>query len=487
MYGLNEVDTASMLGGVSLAVIGVSGLIGLLFFVWTLWAYSRLFPKLGLPSWAGWVPLWNQWQIIERGALPGWLVLLGFIPGLAVVPWIVGIVAVHRINTEHGKGGGYTVLYVFLPPVWAMLLAKHIGAQPAEYGFAPTPPAAGVTATQQQAPGTAAAGGFPAQGNPFGAQPQGFAPQPVPSAPAAAGVPPVPPQTPQPPAPEQLWDTPVPVSSIDDLFGVPEQAPVAPVPPAPVPPAPGSSGRDWGFSTETEGDFERLAARRSERPAPEPLGVVEPSRPFSWPGPEEPEDYSQNAPIVLPEPPAPPVQAPPAPPAPPAPSPQEAAAPTVDPADLGTPVAAAVQAPGVAAVDADAPQSVQAPEAAAPAADDELDRTVVVSRRPRWGLELPDGEIVELTHDDLVIGRKPVAADGAEALLINDPTRTMSKSHVRMRREGSVWTVEDLGSTNGVALVSPEGKVEPIEAGKRFEATDKFVIGTLEVTLRPLG
>lgn len=112
-----------------------------------------------------------------------------------------------------------------------------------------------------------------------------------------------------------------------------------------------------------------------------------------------------------------------------------------------------------------------------------FDRTVVVSRA-RWELVLPDGHALEIAGDDTIVGRKPQAPEGVSTLLIADPTRTLSKSHARLRRVGESWTVEDLGSTNGLLLITDSGAERPLEPGVQAAATERMVLGTLEVTLR---
>lgn len=602
-----------------LIVAGIWSIVFIGYFVWYLWSLSRLFPKIGLPSWAGWVPVWNQWQLVQRGGLPGWLVLLGLIPFLGVVVLVVLIIAINRINSEHGKGAGFTVLGVVLPPLWAMLLANHIrdtayagpgagsarpltpsgipgfGAQPTHgdqggvdwQGLPPVPP----QAYQQQAP-QQPFGQQPATQQQFAqqqagqqqfgqqqqpqqqtlAQPQSYQqPQPVqPQQPSAQ-------RSPQ----EQLWAEParqqVPPAPQPPQVQ-PQQAPVqhTPVPPAPpappapvnqVPPAPAAPAPsdNWGFSNTTEGAFERLAAEEAQRGGRSPLGAAQAQRQFSWPSPEPDEnaELAARSPLVLPEPPEPPAAAPPvvqaprvaqtppavqespadqvtpaaAPPAPHTPparpeaTSEEAASVSEEDAPLifdtggsrrpatGVPAAAPEHTGTASAVPtstgtastantASAPNAAAAATAAAAASavaasaaaddatstaadsashDEELDRTVVVVRRTRWGLELPDGEVLELLSDDVVLGRKPEAPEGASVLQIVDPTRTMSKTHARLRRDGEDWTIEDLQSTNGVAVIDDAGQATQIEASRAVPATPRLVIGTLEVKLQQMA
>lgn len=492
---------APLLGPAVLFALGVWSLVVIGFYIWYLWSLSRLFPFIGLPSGHGWIPVWNQWQLVQRGGLPGWLVLLGFVPGLGIVVWVVSVIAIHRINVEHGKGGGFTVLGALLPPVWAMQLARSIEENGG--GYAAMPVASGSYAS-------------PAGYAPHGAVPQApaYAPQ------QTAPQPPAPQQTaPEPPAqPWQAPDAPQPQAAAP--------APVAPAAPAEQPDAlarlfaepqeqPQSDGQplpgsEWGFSRTTEGDYQRLAQEGyQQRPAPT-LGVEEPVRPFAWPGIDE-SNPPPAPPAAPPAPPMPPVSsalpAPAIPPVPPAaalpsvPAPVVAPAPqppqqesftTHRPSIFDSNSASAPHADTETARSQAVAPAPAAPEVVAAAAaeagpapdDDELDRTIVVPRPSRWGLELPDGDVLELRGDDVVVGRKPEAKNGSTVLQIADPTRTLSKSHARLRRVDGLWTIEDLDSTNGVALVDELGEQVPLEAGRENPVTERLVLGTLEVTLR---
>ena len=569
-----EVATGSWAFLGAFSVVG--GILSLAMYVWYLWSLSKLFPHLGLPSVWGWIPVWNQWQLIQRGGLPGWLVLLGLVPGLGIVVLVVSIIAIHRINTEFGKSAGFTVLGAVLPPLWAMLLANHISdrsySAPLGQGVARAAAQPGAQAQQpygQQAYGQAQ--------QPFGQQPYGQAPQPQPQpgpvpaqatqqAPqpyASQGMPAAPqpyaphaqpapqPYSPQPYAPEAPQPQPAPQAQ-------PQPAPQAQqpsfrsqiIPPAPqAPAAPVVPPADYGFSRTTEGDYERLAAEGVQQKPAAPLGAAEPLRPFSWPEPQDPTDafaVPPSDPVVLPDPPAARTstgtarrraaereaaerQAAELAAAEQAAADREAAeeaerqraareaderaaaerqaaareaaereaaereaaerTPEPEPAVESTRTGRRAAA-GAAAATVTGPATGETDLLAAAAADSgfeeepEDDRTVVVVRRARWGLELPDGEIVELAGDDVIVGRKPEAQGGAGVLQIADPTRTMSKSHARMRRTGDDWTIEDLDSTNGVSVVDERGEAIQIEPGEEVTATEQLVIGTLEVSLK---
>ena len=85
---------------------------------------SKIFKKLGIePSWAAWVPFYNMWKFFEAGGQQGWWM---FVPFANVV---FQIIAAYNIGLRFGKGGGWVVLYLFLSPIWIILLGLN-SAQP---------------------------------------------------------------------------------------------------------------------------------------------------------------------------------------------------------------------------------------------------------------------------------------------------------------------------------------------------------------------
>ena len=676
-----------------------SGVVSLGLCVWLLWALSRLFPLLDIKSAYGWIPLWNQWKLIDRAKLPGWLILFLFMPILNIAAYAIWIVAIDRMNKEFRASRGLTILAIFFPQIWAMLLYKHIAASAGTVTNGATVRRSGA----DKASGANEPGGATREGQPY-------APPGYPGAPAELGQP-----------EGELTHTrigtvaeasaaaetePATASAAQQVPAIPESAPIAPAASGPtagaggpaaqritpaaapteVPEAPSifdspesaasaaaGQGNDafpdivkpeWGFSSTTEETFARLAAQGAGPRTETPLGRVEPMRPFSWPVAQPPasaaasapgtpgadaaaqaaQDYAaaqaaaqaaqdhaaaqaaaaaqaqaqaeaaaqaqaqaaaqaqataqaqaqaaaqaqgaashtdhvalQTAAASVPSAAgvsavaavidpvadvlagmtgqidplpsasaaalagaaqAPLVEAPVAqmPTAQAPGAPQSASAPfgaagdqaiggVAEPAaPLGAASAAEnpsfavpqVGAPPAAVPAADAagvPLAATAPEAPAPATqttftapfmgvtppvavappasdgfdEDEDDRTVIVKRRRRWGLELPTGEVEELPGDDVVIGRKPVATEGIAVLRLADPTRTVSKSHARMRFSDDRWTIEDLHSTNGVSVADGARGFRLIAAGEEVHATEVLTIGTLEVILREIG
>ena len=555
-------DTSGLAAGVLILVllwfVIVIGIV-----VWYLWAMARLFPRIGLKSSEGWIPIWNQWKLLERAGLPGWMVLLALIPGLGIVVLVMMIIAMHRIGSQYGAGAGYTVLGVFIAPLWAMLLANHIDrtgqapvAAPGAY------PPAGQAQPQVQAPGAPGAAfvAAPAHAPQSGAAQQMAGQQARPAQAQHAH----PQQTHAQQAPVQ--QTSAPQTSAQQAPARQPQAPQAPVsqasahrppwaaaeganlsqPQAAAPSAPAPAAAAAPLGSDTEAEFQRLASEGFQSPPATPLGQVAPPAPFSWTAASRAQETppAQAAPAAPPVHPfaAPPVGVVPAAPAiPPAPlnaPPANAAAmPPLPPPPAHAPAPVAPPAPPTPAGEQAAQQHVQQPAqqqapnetmfvapnpGAAPetkafsaptsaaykptgitgrvtpltvddetivtGSSDDFDRTVVVARKQSfdWVLELPDGSVLPL-QADTIVGRRPVSTDGTHALAVPDSTRTLSKNHARLSFDGSEWTIEDLGSTNGLVLIHDDGRETELPVGMAAKATRRMLLGTLEVKLRPGG
>jgi len=180
-----------------------------------------------------------------------------------------------------------------------------------------------------------------------------------------------------------------------------------------------------------------------------------------------------------------------APVAAPAPAPAPAAAPAPAPAPTAAPVAPAPDAPGPRrtrrgaepVIDA-APVNAAAPAAAAAPA--EVEERTQLSRGPRaWELVLPTGEVVPIVSRTVVLGRKPGTGDeNVQAVTVVDESRTVSKQHARLTWAGDGWTLTDLGSTNGAALLAPDGAEQRLASGASAPARGAFALGDARLQLR---
>ena len=178
----------------------------------------KIFAKANVPAWKAWVPYVNSWKFLELGGYPGAFCLFalgGFIPYLGILVSLVAAVflcmAAYQISLKLGKDGAWVVLYIFLSPVWAGIMAFNN----AQWNDCLAKPALGPERPPSWPPyggGTPPTGGYyyhyaegPAgYGNPAGGygQPAAYPPQPAGRYPQAAPLPPAsmyPPSTPVPP------------------------------------------------------------------------------------------------------------------------------------------------------------------------------------------------------------------------------------------------------------------------------------------------
>ncbi|WP_163164348.1 RDD family protein [Arthrobacter sp. Alg241-R88] len=137
-----------------------------------------------------------------------------------------------------------------------------------------------------------------------------------------------------------------------------------------------------------------------------------------------------------------------------------------------------VQAPQFQTPPAQAPQQVPGIHAPEPQArlhhpDEDVDRTQV---RPGAAapapvavlrIRLDDGRDFQLDRSVLV-GRNPVGQAGeqqAQLLAVDDPGRSISKTHLHLLTDGAGIWVTDRNSTNGSAVTTPDGHRTPLQPG----------------------
>lgn len=125
-----------------------------------------------------------------------------------------------------------------------------------------------------------------------------------------------------------------------------------------------------------------------------------------------------------------------------------------------------------------APPAIVVPAAAAPAQppshpDDDVERTHI---RPGTAVPAPvavlrvrldDGRDFQLDRSVLV-GRNPVGQTGeqhAQLLAVDDPGRSISKTHLHLLSDGAGIWVTDRNSTNGSAVTTPDGRRDALAPG----------------------
>ncbi|MCM3696114.1 FHA domain-containing protein [Microbacterium oleivorans] len=125
-----------------------------------------------------------------------------------------------------------------------------------------------------------------------------------------------------------------------------------------------------------------------------------------------------------------------------------------------------------------------APAASWPTGTEVEEQTVIAAhRRPAASLRLPNGQTVALAGDLVVLGRNPsppAEAPGAHAVAVDDPTKTISKTHALLRRDAGGWSITDLSSTNGVIVGDGDSE---IAVGTAVALAGRFLLGDAELFL----
>lgn len=425
------------------------------YYVFVAIALGKIFVKLGEQGWKAWIPFINTITMYELGGYTALWVIALFFPVVDFVALVILILAINNMNKRLGYGGGFTFLALFFYPIWAgvvgfgrhgdggVILAKakvksdsiSTGSYPilasqetrSPETMAPVP---AVPAKESRVEVMDAGHSQTGEWEPL-ASPTSVETQPAPGNEGRRMVPPPPnvtgPVSPVPPPP------PVASQAI-----VEESNPWAPtgevrgVPPVPPPPAP---------ATQPVVDIESPSVEPSE---PSPVVSDNPAEgaPNEW-VPNLPDDSSVG---------------------------------DVAPAEDESSVAEEI-APTVIAV----PVTM----AAAEDDDEEIDATVLSSRRkPKWKISIDGSDPIILEKTTIVIGRNPTSTvENVQLVSLKDSTKTVSKTHARLVLEKETWTIWDLKSTNGVFLLTESGQEQELPAGGSAPLTEKFILGELPVRL----
>ena len=275
------------------------------------------------------------------------------------------------------------------------------------------------------------------------------------------------------------------------MAGISPTAPVVPLPPSapavPMPPA-------TAAAVPLPAGDQAVPAPPAPAPTPPHLSAIPPvPLPTGVPRPSEPvASASDGAPVVhadpIPQPTAPPQSAPPQS-APPQPS--EASAGPIRSIPGLAPSAAPAPAPApAAAAPTPTPDPASAPTAAPAPEPDDLDATRIspVQSQVEWELVLADGRRLAVASA-LRIGRDPIAdpaLPGTVLVSIDDPAKSLSKTHAQLEAGPGVIVVTDLHSTNGTrvgTVADGETRLAP-EVGHRITGDAEIAFGDYVVRLQ---
>jgi hypothetical protein len=119
-YSSSDVASVALFGG-ALLLIWIIVLLAV--YVVNSIFMMLIFKKAGVDGWKAWIPVYNSVKFFQLGGQNPLYILFYLIPFAGPILVIVfQIIAAHNIGLKLGKSSGYTVLYVFLPIVWQIIL-----------------------------------------------------------------------------------------------------------------------------------------------------------------------------------------------------------------------------------------------------------------------------------------------------------------------------------------------------------------------------
>lgn len=131
------------------------------------------------------------------------------------------------------------------------------------------------------------------------------------------------------------------------------------------------------------------------------------------------------------------------------------------------------------------PPELEATRAAPPPGrDGGTDGTTGEARALVHHVLLPDGTSVDLSRP-AVAGRAPSPCSDAEALVLVDPTRSVSRAHARLEPSPDGVVVVDLGSANGTVVRRPDGSLHDAGDGAACvaEPGSTILLGDVALTV----
>ncbi len=495
-------------------LVAAAVLLLLVLHVWYAVGLSSVFAARGAETWRAWVPVVNEAEVFRLGGVDPVRAALLLVPGVSVYGLVLKATAANRLGAAVDRGAGTTALAIVLPPLWATLLAAadRPAADPATADratddraaddrvtvdivtadaveLAPADPLSGPIAA---IPGAPAPGAFAtgAPGSAAGRRRRSSLPDAEP------------PRIPQLPGPVDVL--PAGASAVES--GPPADAAIASGETGAAPAADAASGASAAaLAVEAASAPAEAASVPASAPAEAASAPAEaasvaapaPADAASTPGDaasipafapaDAPGGRAREVGVAAPAASAP-AGGQPAPVTPAASARVGAEQSVPAPSSAVSPLERTLP-PAPSAGDASSATAAQ-PSPMPPVAPEPIDEETRIAplrsrRRGEWALTLPDGRALALTARTVVLGRKPTADDGVQAVAVPDDTRTVSKQHARLDWTVSGWTITDLDSTNGVTLLSDEGSAERLPSGGTAAVTPRFRLGDAVLEVRP--
>lgn len=86
-------------------------------------ALAYIFKKAGQAAWKAWIPVYNQWLLLQLGGQAGWWSLVMLVPIANIAALVMMYIAMYQIGLKLQKPPAFVVLAVFALLGWYVWLA----------------------------------------------------------------------------------------------------------------------------------------------------------------------------------------------------------------------------------------------------------------------------------------------------------------------------------------------------------------------------
>lgn len=123
MYDTTNTLSPEAAAGIALGFMIFAIIIALISYAVTAFLLGRIFKKAGVEQWKAWVPIYNNWVLLELGDQKGFWAVIALIPIVNIVSIVFMFIAMYNIGLKLGKESWFILLAIFLPLVWLIWLA----------------------------------------------------------------------------------------------------------------------------------------------------------------------------------------------------------------------------------------------------------------------------------------------------------------------------------------------------------------------------
>lgn len=115
-------EDAAVAIAVVLGFLGFIVITLIIYYIIYAFLLSRLFKKAGVKEVAAWIPIYNNWKLLELGGQQGFWAVLSIVPIVNIVSLVFTYIAMYHVGLKLGKEGWFVLVAIFFPLVWLIWL-----------------------------------------------------------------------------------------------------------------------------------------------------------------------------------------------------------------------------------------------------------------------------------------------------------------------------------------------------------------------------